>query len=199
MRILKKINKGAVLTVIVLVALIIYLTGVENQRKEDKEIIKQTCEEMVDIIDECMVYPEDMQKLGEEVSKENQEKYGEQIKAKLAEKMIDNKETVEMQCKTIVNNLNYQNDKNEIRTKFERNINKISGYQFDGDQVTVTFSSTVQVEKKYKDSITGEEQTNSQSFSTSDDEIVLQKIDGKWKVTYTNLQYNEYGNSTVIY
>ena len=197
MRILKKFNKGAILTIIVLVALVIYLVGVENQRKEDKTIIKQKCEEIVDVIDECMVYPEDMQKLGEEISKENKTKYEEQVKEKLAEKMLDNKEAVEIQAKILIANLNYQNDENEIRTKYKRNIDKITGYQFEGDQVTVTFLSTVQVEKKYKDGLTGEEQTSSQNFSTSNDEIVLQKIDGNWKIVYTNLQYNEYGNSAI--
>lgn len=197
MRILKKINKGAILTIIVLVALVIYLVGVENQRKEDKQIIKQKCEEIVGVIDECMVYPEDMQKLGEEISKEDQAKYEEQVKEKLAEKMIDNEEAVEIQSKILISNLNYQNDENEIRTKYKRNIDKITAYQFEGDQVTVTFLSTVQVEKKYKDALTGEEQTSSQSFSTSSDEIVLQKIDGNWQIVYTNLQYNEYGNSAV--
>lgn len=197
MRILKKFNKGAILTIIVLVALVIYLVGVENQRKEDKTIIKQKCEEIIDVIDECMVYPEDMQKLGEEISKENKTKYEEQVKEKLAEKMIDNKEAVEIQAKILISNLNYQNDENEIRTKYKRNIDKITGYQFEGDQVTVTFLSTVQVEKKYKDGLTGEEQTSSQNFSTSNDEIVLQKIDGNWKIVYTNLQYNEYGNSAI--
>ena len=81
--------------------------------------------------------------------------------------------------------------------KYKRNIDRILGYQFEGDQVTVTFLSTIQVEKKYKDALTGEKQTSSQSFSTSSDEIVLQKIDGNWKIVYTNLQYNEYGNSAV--
>ena len=197
MRILKKFNKGAILTIIVLVALVIYLVGVENQRKEDKQIIKQKCEEIVGVIDECMVYPENMQKLGEEISKEDQAKYEEQVKEKLAEKMIDNEEAVEIQSKILISNLNYQNDENEIRTKYKRNIDRILGYQFEGDQVTVTFLSTIQVEKKYKDALTGEEQTSSQSFSTSSDEIVLQKIDGNWKIVYTNLQYNEYGNSAV--
>ena len=197
MRILKKINKGAILTIIVLVALVIYLVGVENQWKEDKQIIKQKCEEIVGVIDECMVYPENMQKLGEEISKEDQAKYEEQVKEKLAEKMIDNEEAVEIQSKILISNLNYQNDENEIRTKYKRNIDKITGYQFEGDQVTVTFLSTVQVEKKYKDGLTGEEQTSSQNFSTSNDEIVLQKIDGNWKIVYTNLQYNEYGNSAI--
>ena len=197
MRILKKFNKGAILRIILLVPLVTYLVGVENQRKEDKTIIKQKCEEIVDVIDECMVYPEDMQKLGEEISKENKTKYEEQVKEKLAEKMIDNKEAVEIQAKILISNLNYQNDENEIRTKYKRNIDKITGYQFEGDQVTVTFLSTVQVEKKYKDGLTGEEQTSSQNFSTSNDEIVLQKIDGNWKIVYTNLQYNEYGNSAI--
>ena len=195
MRILKKFNKGAILTIIVLVALVIYLVGVENQRKEDKTIIKQKCEEIVDVIDECMVYPEDMQKLGEEVSEENQEKYKEEIKKKLAEKMIDNEESVNIQSEMLISNLNYQNNADEIRTKFKRNIQKVNEYEFEGDQVTVTFRSTVQVEKKYKDNITGEEKIYASDFTTSNDEIVLQKIDGNWKVTYTNLLFNEYGNN----
>ena len=55
MKIWKKINKGLLLTIIVLIVLIIYLKGVEKQREADKTAIKTSCEEYINLIDNLMV------------------------------------------------------------------------------------------------------------------------------------------------
>ena len=44
MKFLKKINKGLLLTIIVVAILIIYLTNLEKQRESDKTDIKNACE-----------------------------------------------------------------------------------------------------------------------------------------------------------
>lgn len=63
MKIWKKINKGFLLTLIVLLALIIYLVGVEEQRKEDKTNIQKVTEEFIEFTDKYTVLPEEMQTL----------------------------------------------------------------------------------------------------------------------------------------
>ena len=69
MRILKKINKGLILTIIVLVVLIIYLTNVEKQRGADKPAIQKACEEYIALTDKYVVLPEEMQTFTGEISK----------------------------------------------------------------------------------------------------------------------------------
>ena len=63
MKFLKKINKGLVLTILVLLGLIIYLINVEVTRNKEKPEIEKICKEYIDIIDEYLKMPEGADKL----------------------------------------------------------------------------------------------------------------------------------------
>ena len=202
MKFLKKINKGLVLTIIVLLVLIVYLVNVENQRKADKEEIQKTCEEFISFTDKYSVLPENMQQFSETISESKLEEYKKEMKIELEKLMIQNEEAVKLQYQILESNLEAGYNFEEIRTKSERKITKISSYEFEGDQVTVTFKARMKITSKYLNE-ENEEQENQKSIDTESDEIILQKIDGKWKVVYSNLRYdtNKYyfEDSIVIY
>lgn len=48
MKALKKINKGLILTILVLIVLILYFNDLEKQRDKDKPDIKKTCEDFIE-------------------------------------------------------------------------------------------------------------------------------------------------------
>ena len=77
---MKKINKGLILAIIVLLALTIYLVNVENQRKADKPDIKAVCEEFIALTDKYSVLPEEMQNLGEKQDESKIVEYVKQMK-----------------------------------------------------------------------------------------------------------------------
>ena len=199
MKILRKINKGLILTIIVLLALTVYLANVEKQRKADKEDIKKACEEFINFTDKYSVLPEDMQKLTESVLESKVEEYKKEMKTELDKLMIDNEEAVKLQYQNLEFGLeDGYNNSEGIRTKLERKITKISSYEFEGNQVTVTFKAKVKTTTKNLN----EEQESQKSFDTDGDEILLQKVDGKWKIVYSNLQYDNgysYKDTMVIY
>ena len=58
--------------------------------------------------------------------------------------------------------------------------------EFNGDKVTVKFNNKLRITVKYL--IEDEEVSESKTFWAPDDEIVLQKIEGEWKIVYSNLQ-----------
>lgn len=193
MKIWKKINKGFLLTLIVLLALIIYLVGVEEQRKEDKTNIQKATEEFTEFTDKYTVLPEEMQTLTEKISKEKVEKYETEMKTKLEDLMISNEEAVKIQNQILVSNLENGYSQGEIKSKQERKITKITSYEFDGDQVTVTFNSKLETNTKYLNE-ENEEQERKKSLDIIGEEVVLQKVDGEWKIVYSNLRYEDYGN-----
>ncbi len=192
MKILKKINKGLILTLIVLLVLTIYLSNVEKQRKAEKEDIKKACEEFISFTDKYSVLPKEMQTLTEEVSKSKLDDYKKEMKTELQKLMIQNEESVKIQHQVLSSNLDNGYTSKEIRSELERKIIKISNYAFEGDQVTVTFKSKVETSTKYLNE-ENKEQERQDSFDASNDEIVLQKVDGKWKIVYSNLQYSNNG------
>ena len=190
MKFLKKINKGLLLTIIVVAILIIYLTNLEKQRESDKTDIKNACEEFIALTDEYVVLPEEMRTYTGEISKENEEKIGAQLKEALKKQMVDNDKAIDIQYEYLTDKLQsgYKTE-NEIKIKNKRTITKISSYEFDGSQVTVSLKTSTEVTYKYKE-VTGEEKERKNTLTNPSDEIVLKKVDGKWKIVYSYLQFD---------
>ena len=186
MKVLKKINKGLILTIIVLAALLIYISSIEKQRNSDKPDIRKACEEFIALTDKYVVLPEDMQK--SEVSEEKVNEYVNQMKNDVEKVMILNTEAVKIQEQVIENNLRDSYNALDVRSKVSRKIKKINGYEFDGNQVTVKLNNQVEIVTKVFDEIESTKET--ETFEASSDEIILQKIDGKWKIVYSNLQFD---------
>lgn len=198
MKVLKKINKGLILTIIVLAALLIYISGVEKQRNADKPDIRKACEEFIALTDKYVVLPEDMQK--SEVSEEKVNEYVNQMKNDVEKVMISNTEAVKIQEQVIENNLRDSYNALDARSKMSRKIKKINGYEFDGNQVTVKLNNQVEIVTKVFGEIDSTKET--ETFDASNDEIILQKIDGKWKIVYSNLQFdgsNRYYGDDIIF
>ncbi len=198
MKVLKKINKGLILTIIVLAALLIYISGVEKQRNADKPDIRKACEDFILLTDKYVVLPEDMQK--SEVSEEKVNEYVNQMKSDVEKVMISNTEAVKIQKQVIENNLRNGYNALDVRIKMSRKIKKINGYEFDGNQVTVKLKDQVEIVTKVFDEIDSTKET--ETFDASNDEIILQKIDGKWKIVYSNLQFdgsNRYYSDDIIF
>ena len=198
MKVLKKINKGLILTIIVLAALLIYISGVEKQRNADKPDIRKACEEFIALTDKYVVLPEDMQK--SEVSEEKVNEYVNQMKNDVEKVMISNTEAVKIQEQVIENNLRDSYNALDVRSKMSRKTKKINGYEFDGNQVTVKLNNQVEIVTKVFDEIDSTKET--ETFDASNDEIILQKIDGKWKIVNSNLQFdgsNRYYSDDIIF
>ena len=173
MKVLKKINKGLILTILVLIVLVIYFSNLEKQRASDKTDIKKVCESFIELTDKYSVLPEELQTL----------------KGEVPEIMIDNQESVNIQQKILEESLRNGYSEGQVRTNWSRKIQKVSSYQFEKNQVTVSLKDNIEETIKTSDGI--EEYNKNNEFEASKDEIVLQKVNGKWKVVYANLLFDD--------
>ena len=176
MKFLKKINKGLILTILVLIVLILYFNNLEKQRDKDKPDIKKACEDFIELTDKYSVLPVELQTLQDNIPD-------------LADVMIDNQESINIQQKILEENLKNGYNVLEVRTNLSRKIQKVSSYQFENNQVTVSLKDNVEETIKTSDGL--EEYDKNNEFEASEDEIVLQKVDGKWKIVYANLQFDD--------
>ena len=208
MKTLKKVNKGVVLTVIILLILIIYLISVETKRNTEKPKIEEECKSYIQLINKYAVMPENVQKLykEEQINKEEKENVEKEVKKainskmdsleeELKKKMINNELAVNMQREVIQNQLNSENNVfKSVTTSFNKEISKIKKMAFDEDQVTVTFKSKVEKEIKYLDEMQEnvQELSKRNNFDVQEESITLKKVDGTWKVIYADLQYQDY-------
>lgn len=193
MKFFKKINKGLLLTIILLVVLVVYLKNVERQREANKAEIRKSCEEFIAFTDKYVVLPEDMQTFTGKISSENEDKLEEQLKEELEKYMVKDDESIKLQSKYLFNELNkgYKTE-NQLKTGNKRTMTKILGYQFEGNQVTVQFNSSVEINYKYiEDNI---EKEKKDILSGTKDEITLKKYNGQWKVVYSNMQFDNDDN-----
>ena len=203
MKLLKKINKGFILTVIVLILLSIYLINQEKAKETDKKEISQKCEQYIDFTNKYAVLPEDMQALTKEISNTELEKYKNEIKQELKKQMIENEQAVDLQYQILTSILENNIKKDSIVTQISRRMIDKPQYVFDGDQVQVTFQSRISIEEKYleNDNDTEEDaKTRNTTYMTQNDQINLQKVDGEWKIVYSNLQFysnKEYYTETI--
>lgn len=201
MRILKKLNIGLILTIIVVAAVTIYSVNVEITRKKEKENIKTACEEFIKTTSKSVILPEEYQKLDKKVTQEELEKYVEEVQKHLKERMIDSNSAIEIQTTILQSELEEQITSENLVTNFEREILKINSYSFDGDQVTVTFKGKVNKDIKtlvnYGLDSEKKEETKNSSFDTEQETITLQKVDNTWKIVYSDLQYSENSFSNI--
>ena len=189
MKVLKKINKGLILTILVLIVLVIYFSNLEKQRASDKTDIKKACESFIELTDRYSVLPEELQTLKGEVPEDKVKEYTNQMKKDLTEIMIDNQESVNIQQKILEESLRNGYSEGQVRTNWSRKIQKVSSYQFEKNQVTVSLKDNIEETIKTSDGI--EEYNKDNEFEASKDEIVLQKVNGKWKVVYANLLFDD--------
>lgn len=212
MKFLKKINKGLVLTILVLLILIIYLINVEVTRNKEKPEIEKICKEYIDIIDEYVKMPEGADKLytAEERSQKAKEieenltkvydKKKEGVRADLEKVMVSNKSAVDIQQNVVYGYLDsLKNSTNSVITSFNKEIVKVKKYKFDGDQVIVTFSSAGDYDEDYlsldENTFQYKKETKRENFEMPEESITLKKENGKWKVAYADLAYYHLNNS----
>ena len=198
MKIWKKINKGLILTIIVVVILIIYLEQVERQRELDKTAIRTACNEYIKMVDSLIILPEDLQEYSQNLTQEDENKLKENINNELKKVMIDNQDAIDIQSQFIYETLKQANE-NKITTKCNKTIEKITKYEFDGDQVIVNFSSNLNTTYKQMNLETNIEEEKENIQSIYGEEITLQKIDGLWKIVYSYLNYYQESSDMFLY
>ncbi len=199
MKFIKKVNIGLILTIIAIIAVVVYSVNLESKRKSAKEDIKKACEEFIDLTDKYYTLPSEYQVIGEESTDVDLTDFYTKMEDELKTKTTSDG-TANIQ-KTILTEYvkNQLVDTSKITVSFNREITRISNYNFDGNQVTVTFNSKVTTKQKYNDIDleTGEtsEKISENVFEVQDESITLEKKDGTWKIVYANLQYQDSDSS----
>lgn len=198
MRFLRKINIGLVLTIITILAIVIYLVNVENSRKGYKEEIKNVCDSYIGIVNKYAILPEDLQQIGLDSRNINLDNFYNDMEKELRDISVSDP-SAKIQ-KTILEDCVGKDllDTSNIIVSYDKKIVKISSYDFDGNQVTVTFDSKITVKEKYIEINieTGEqsEKVRENVYDCKGESITLEKKDDGWKIVYANLDYEIYNN-----
>ncbi len=198
MKFMKKINLGLILAIITIIAITIYSICIYSQRSSEKEEIKKVCEDYISLVNKYSVLPERYQTIGESKKDIDLTQYYEEMKNEVS-KYAKNGTTAELEFAQLKNNLEEEQlNTSKVKIQVDREISKISSYDFDGNQVVVTFNQKVTVKQKYmQPDISAEnisEKINENVYESKGNMITLEKVDGSWKVVSSSLSYAEISN-----
>jgi len=190
-KILRKLNRGAIVTTVVLLAVVIYLVALNITQQKDKEDIMTACEAFLQADADWRVLPVDY-KNGETRLPEDQfNQFLADMKADKAKYYISNQAALENDLVYLNGTLNTQNEGMvPLITSFENRIIKFSNISFNGNSVSVTIDTQVAVESL--NLAAGDTAPVRQSLRSSDT-ITLQKEDGAWKVVYAYINTGDMG------
>lgn len=184
MKLLKKINRGAITSLLVLVAVIIYLVALNIAHNNAQPKIKEICEKYVQIETTYKMLPEKFRTEKPTISKAELAKYIEKMENDLNAFYPKAMQNDNLMLYGMKNMLNAQADGNSLIYDFQKTIVEYKSFAFDGDTVTVSFTTSNIYEAQDYNNPTAK----ARKISTeTDDSLMLQKIDGQWKIVYPNL------------
>lgn len=185
MKILSKINRGAILTTGVILVVIAYLIVHSALQNMEKPEIKKICEAYIQKEISYNMLPADYRKVKPAMPEAALEKYLKSMKTDIIAFYPSNEQYYKFIIQSITTDLTNQAKGTGVVFSYAKTILRYDDLNFDGDTVDVRFTSnsTMEVQSQsgiassIKEKIAGEIQDN----------VILQKIDGKWKVVYSSI------------
>jgi hypothetical protein len=182
---LKKWNRGAILSALVLLGVIVYLTVTGAMQNAEKPAIKAVCENYAQTEVGYKMLPEKYRTVTPTIPKADFDVYLADMEKDIKAFFPSDPESVKFTLDTLTASLTAQSKGTDVVLRFTKKIAKYTDILFEKDTVTVNFNSDNVYESTGSAGglLTGETQ----------DTLILQKIGGFWKVVYSNLSV-PYGN-----
>lgn len=188
MNILKKINKGVLLTFLVLIILLTYIVIVELRRNGEKDQIKQMCTKYIEFENKYSIMPREYWYTQGKI---NKEEYKNEMANALKEIMIDNEKIYNQQKSIVENKLEENLIDTIIPVKKESKKLNFKSFSFDSDQVEVVIENVLEVETiviPMDVSINAIENESHNKSEKYEDVITLKRENGVWKIVFADIE-----------
>ena len=188
MKVLKKINKGVLLSILVLIILITYIIIVEVRRIGEKDQIKEVCTKYIEFENKYSVMPNEYWSNKESINKDD---YKKEMANALKEIMIDNEKIYNQQKNIVEDKLEESLLDYNILVKKESKKLNFKSFNFDSDQVEVVIENVLEKETKIipmDEPININEAVSDNKSEKYDDIITLKRENGVWKVVFADIE-----------
>ncbi len=180
MKLLKKINRGLLLLIVLIIAVSIYLIASAVTDTKEKKQIVSLCEEYIGKEISYNMLPEQYRENPTSMTAEELSAYIGEMKETLKSYYVDNEKSYIYLLDSLEENLKSQHKGLNIIYDYEKEIAKFDSITFHGNSVSVKLTCN-----------TAYSSEDSQASSQTSDYMTLQKDGGEWKVTYSSLVYPE--------
>lgn len=185
MKLSKKINRGFLLLIVLIIAVSVYLISSAVMETKEKKQIVSLCKEYVGKEISYYMLPEQYRSNPDSMGADELSAYIGKMKETLKFYYVDNERSYIYLLDSLEDSLKSQQKGLDVVLEYEKEIVKFESIIFHGNSVSVKFTCNTVYSSE-----------DSQSSSQTSDYMTLQKDGGEWKVTYSNLTYPE---STSIY
>lgn len=198
MKFIKKINRGLILTVAVILALLIYLTVTHFSRYKDREEIRTVIHQFAQKYSTAaLLADEDIKNINEKWSDEACELLSKKTVEQCKPYFVDNEKCVELLFNGTTTMVRGQNSSKLPIKELSVSLVNLRNFSFDGDTVSLTAEFSV----KYTGPATlysnDERETEEISKTFLEREtLVLQKENGQWKLFYFDGDFFSYDYSS---
>ena len=189
MKVFSKINRGVILTVIVLLGVAAYLIGLEIMQSSASKDIEALCQKYVAAELNYHMLPEGQRVEKPSMTEAELDSYIAQMREELIPYSVDNEQTYRYLLESLEENLRSQADGNAVTYTFTKEIVKTE-ITFDGDKASVRLTSLTTYEGISDDTPAFGSPAviqNDSAKGETTDTISMQRVNGEWKLTYASL------------
>ena len=189
-KLIRKTNRGTIVTSLVLLLVIGYLVVLSINQKQALPDIKDACQAYVEADAAWRIIPKDIYDGKTAPTESEVKKYADSLEPEISPFYANNQSIRETAVTVVYMHLDLQIITGRIYTSYENRNIRYSAFTFRDNTVTVDF--TTQTVTEYIDIAAGSAEPVRESFESSN-QITLQKEDGKWKIVYDSLSVQNMG------
>lgn len=196
MKFLTKINRGLILTSVILIVIFIYLFAQSAAEARVKPEIKDLCQKYINTEISYKMLPEKYKKENPDMPQAELNKYIDDMRKAIKAFYTDNEQSYKYVIDRNKTDLESQAKGIGVVYSYKKDITEYKAFTFEGKTVTVTILTNSVLDGP---STPGAPRESIAAQTT--DTITLQETDGQWKIIYADLQQPmiQSDNGTVKY
>lgn len=192
MKILKKFNRGVVITVVVVLCVSIYLIQLGITQDAEKPTIEKVVQSYLATYVNYNMLPANYRTSTPNVPQTEMDSYTAKLESEIKSYFAAGDDSYKFITDALKTNLENQKTEATVIYSYDKTISKYDEFNFDNSTVTVTFdSNSSYVGPDINDPTSGKVTLN----AVTTDTVVLKKVDGDWKVVYSNISRPSQRNS----
>ncbi len=177
---LKKINRGLILTVFVVLAVIIYLVSLGIYNASQKPVLENLTEEFLEVYLQYEMLPEQFRDGSTQMPEDEREKYLEEMEEELSFFYPEEEMYFQFALTNKEARINSLLSGQRTIKNYEKRIIRFEKFVFENKTADVTFTSLTTTETYYP---VGSDQIQKSTEEISD-QVIFMKINGNWKVIH---------------
>ena len=181
-KLLKKANRGILLTVFVLIAVSIYLITSAFMQAAEKPQIEEICRSYAAAEIGYYMLPEPWRTGEEPMPQDEIDKYKDKMQSEIEPWYRGNQRIRALAMNRLGNEIEIQAENVSRVLECTKEISRFESFSFSGNEVTVVFKSRTAIERAKS-----EYEEGGRIVEETSDTIMLQKEDGEWKLVYASL------------